>query len=465
MICNIMVKELLNNMKSLRLSLTLILMVISMSISGLVFSQKYHQMLEDYSRDVNTNLQKTYRMVKSINDLAFHPFCLYKSPNPLRLCADGRERYIPNSFEISIVSINGMENRSRVNFMCTRLEDLDWALIISVIASFTAIILTYDSISGERESGTLKLVMSNSVSRASLIIGKYLGAAISLFISLAVAIALSLLIIVTLGVDLTSQQWGSIGMILLVSVIYISFFIFLGLFVSSITKSSTTSLVILLFLWTIFIAIIPSSSRVIGEEIRPLTPKRTIDERITNTKWQVLDHYPSDTYNWEWDFELPVPKQVIRRGKAMWEIAEKQDQIRDSYRKEMLHQLNLIQNLMRVSPMMVYTLFCEGVTGNGKVRFENFMNQVREFQNEWREWIFAEDAKDKSSFHILSSEKSKRPYSLKEPDYGLMPRFFEELPSLKDSLRSASLDLFILVLLNVTFFMLSYLVFMRSSLR
>jgi ABC-type transport system involved in multi-copper enzyme maturation permease subunit len=436
-----------------------------MMIAGLVFAQKYHQMIEDHSRDVNVNLQRTREVVKSINDLAFHLFYLYKSPNPMRLCAEGREKYAPNSFEIRISKIDGMENRARVNLLRARLEDLDWAFIIGVIVSFAAIILTYDAISGEREDGTLKLMISNSVSRASIILGKYLGGVVSLFIPLAVAIMLNLIIILILGVNFTAMQWGRIGIISLISLVYISCFLMLGLFISSITRNSATSLVILLFLWTIFIAIVPSSGRIIAGEIRKVAPGRIVNKKLGDAWDQVLDHYPSGTLNWNWNYEPPVPEQVIRRGKATWEVAEVRDRIRDDHRKEMIHQLRLAQNLMRVSPMMTYTFLCEAVAGTGSSRSESFMAQVKRFRDEWREWTFSEDKKDKDSFHIISNEKWTKPYSQKAPDFEHLPRFYEELPSLKDSFRSGLPDLSLLILFNVVLFMASYLVFMRYDVR
>jgi ABC-type transport system involved in multi-copper enzyme maturation permease subunit len=465
MIRRILWKELLNNLRSLRLSLTFILLVLAMVIAGLVFAQKYHQMIEDHSRDVNVDLQGMRDRVESIDALAFHSHHLYKSPNPMRLCAEGREKYTPNSFEINITKINGMQNRGRVNFLRARLEDLDWTFIIGVIVSFAAIILTYDAISGEREDGTLKLMMSNSVSRASIILGKYLGGVVSLLIPLLAAIMLNLIIVLILGLNFTAAQWGRIGVICLISLVYISCFLMLGLFVSSVTRNSATSLVILLFLWTIFIAIVPSSGRIVAGKMQKVTSGRIVGKRMGDVWHEVLARYPPDTMNWSGRPKRPVPDQVIRRGKATWEVAEDRDQIRGDHRREMVQQLKLAQNLMRVSPMTTYTFLCEAVAGTGSSRFESFMSQVKRFRDEWREWIFSEDKKDEDSLHILSAERGHYSYSQKEPDFGHLPRFSEKLPSLRDSLQSGSLDLSLLILLNVLLFMASYLVFMRYDVR
>jgi len=93
------------------------------------------------------------------------------------------------------------------------------------------------------------------------------------------------------------------------------------------------------------------------------------------------------------------------------------------------------------------------------------MTQVKTFRNQWREWIFSEDRKDKDSFHILTNERRYRHYSEKEPDYGHLPRFSEQLPDLRDSLQSGFLDLLLLIFLNVILFMASYLAFLRYDVR
>ncbi len=176
--------------------------------------------------------------------------------------------------------------------------------------------------------------------------------------------------------------------------------------------------------------------------------------------------YPSDTMNWgRWDFKLPVPEQVKRRGRATWEVGEVQDQIRDDHRKEMVQQLDLAQNLMRLSPMATYTFLCEAVAGTGAGRFKSFIAQVKRFRDEWREWIFSEDKNDKESFQVLSNESWTMPYSHKKPDFNHLPRFTEKLPSLKDSIRIGLLDLLLLTLLSVMFLMASYLVFLRYDVR
>jgi ABC-type transport system involved in multi-copper enzyme maturation permease subunit len=436
-----------------------------MIISGFVFAQKYHQMVADYSRNVNGDLEEMRKKAKNLNNLAFYPHRVYKSSNPLRLCAEGREKDTPNSFVVTISKINNMENRARVNFLRARIEDLDWAFIIGVIVSFAAILLTYDAICGEREDGTLRLILSNSIPRTTLLLGKYLGAAISLIMLLLIALLLNLIIVLTFDVHLTSEHWAKIGVIVLASLCYASVFLTLGLFISSITRNSTTSFVLLLFLWTIFVVIVPGSGSMLTSKIQKVPAQRDVVKQIGDAWSQVGDRYPSDTFNWGWDFKPPVPEQVRRRGKATWEIATVQDQIRNDYQNKLLRQVQFAQDMMRISPMIVYTFLCESIAGTGLHRFESFLKQVRNYRDEWREWILAEDKKDKDSFHILSNEEWTRPFSQKEVDFGNLPGFSEKEIPLVDAVRSGILDLALLILFNFVFFIGAYVAFLRYDVR
>ncbi len=68
------------------------------------------------------------------------------------------------------------------NSMLQSFTALDWSFIISVVISFVVILFTFDAISGERERGTLALMLSNSVPRGVILLSKFLGAFIAIVI-------------------------------------------------------------------------------------------------------------------------------------------------------------------------------------------------------------------------------------------------------------------------------------------
>ena len=138
--------------------------------------------------------------------------------------------------------------QSKVGGATQRIK-IDW-VFIGVLMSFFAILFTFDAIAGERARGTLSLIMSNTVSRGQVLLGKYLGAFLTLMVPLVIGILMNLLLILISGnISFESSEGlrilGMVGLFAL----HISVFIFLGLFFSSRVSNAITSLVWLLLTW------------------------------------------------------------------------------------------------------------------------------------------------------------------------------------------------------------------------
>jgi len=159
-------REILNGFLSLRLPFTLLLVTAVMASAAFLFLEDYQQQLADYDRNIQDNLQKVSQRASGswfalANVFSRNHQWVYRAPSRLAFLAAGHEKNLPNAFEVNAFTIQNPTRRLRENCFLRWSEDLDWAFVISVIMSFAAIVLVYDSISGERESGTLRLSMSN----------------------------------------------------------------------------------------------------------------------------------------------------------------------------------------------------------------------------------------------------------------------------------------------------------------
>jgi len=61
------------------------------------------------------------------------------------------------------------------NFLLPQFIHIDWIFLNSLILSFVALLLTYDCICGEKEGGTLRLMLAGAVPRHKLLVAKYLS--------------------------------------------------------------------------------------------------------------------------------------------------------------------------------------------------------------------------------------------------------------------------------------------------
>ncbi len=194
--------------------------------------------------------------------------------------------------------------------------------------------MTYDSISGEAETGTLRLCLSNALPRATLLFGKYIGTLISLSIPLGIGICMNTLIISLFGIlPFESTYWLQIGGVVLFSVLYISVFATLGLFISCLTRSSSVSLVLLLLVWVCFVVFIPRTGGLLASRLTELPDEQTIAKQANETMHDIRRQYGEGRFSARWSPGEPLTRSA--------RIADAKQAIYNEYRQQQLHQVKL----------------------------------------------------------------------------------------------------------------------------
>lgn len=135
---------------------------------------------------------------------------------------------------------------------------VDFVDIAAIVFSLLALLFSYDAFTREKEDGTLKLQMSNSLTRSTALAGKLLGIFATVVPVLVFSFALSaVLVLLSRDVAFSAVDWGRILLLFGLSLVYLAVFVFIGVLVSARSKSSVTSLVVCLFLWVLFVFILP----------------------------------------------------------------------------------------------------------------------------------------------------------------------------------------------------------------
>jgi ABC-type transport system involved in multi-copper enzyme maturation permease subunit len=153
----LVLKEIRDNVRSLKFLLASLAIVLLVIASFQTMRADYHRRLARFS---------------SANQ---EPSDVSIPPNPLSIFVKGRDELIGGSFRykptIGISGPNPMEDHA-VGFIPTP----DLLFVITVVMTLVALFFSFDLISGEREAGTLQLVLSNAISRDVVILGKTLAA-------------------------------------------------------------------------------------------------------------------------------------------------------------------------------------------------------------------------------------------------------------------------------------------------
>ncbi|MGA2624169.1 MAG: ABC transporter permease subunit [Bacteroidota bacterium] len=279
MVWHIIRKELLVNILSLRFLIGFLIVVLMMGLVGFVLVKDYTARRDTYLSDVERHREglKQTKVYSTIEVVADFP------PSPLSVFSRG-VRDLPTSIHVSPYHIPSLteegESGSRIeigetsnrpyNPLLRVFASIDLTFVISTILSLFAILLVFDSFSGEREQGTLKLLLSSPTGRLQLLTGKFLGALLTLAIPLTVGfLEIMTLWFLSPGVTLDATYWAGFGLIYLFSLVFLAGFLALGLLVSLFARESSSGLMYLLLAWVLVAIVIPAGVGYLAEYARP----------------------------------------------------------------------------------------------------------------------------------------------------------------------------------------------------
>lgn len=259
------------------------------------------------------------------------------------------------------------------------------------------------------------------------------------------------LIIALFGIlPFESTYWLQIGGVVLFSVLYISVFATLGLFISCLTRTSSVSLVLLLLIWVCFVVFIPRTGGLLASRLAELPDEKTIVRRANDTTHDIRKRYGEGRFSAHWSPSEPLTRSA--------RIADAQQAIYNEYRNQQLHQVKLAQNISRISPTAIYQIGCEALVGTGIKHYERFFKKAIEYRRSLLQFTYEEYPFNPNLF----LEDVERP-KLSEIQISLdrIPKFDDTPSDFSTSFAKASLDLLLLFLFNLVFFMGAFLSFTR----
>jgi ABC-type transport system involved in multi-copper enzyme maturation permease subunit len=509
-------KEFLSNLVNFRFIAGFILCFMLSVLSAWILTQDYAERVAEYSDSVQRHKEDLYnaRVYSQVK------VTLDKLPEPLGLLCEGVEKYLNGTVTVEhgetpeVTSSAGQGNP-----LMAGLASLDLSLIVQVIFSLLALLFVYDSISRERERGTLALLISNPVPRHQVLLGKYLGILLSLFVPILFSLlAGALIILLSPSVKLSSSDGIRLILISVISILYVSVFCGVGLFVSARCSRSRTSLMILLFLWVTFILLIPKASQYVASYAKPVSSLDVFGERVG-----VLRRELSDKVN-EFTKEHPVQGSSSfdsggntgrvfmgekRKMMAYLELArfreplridyaDKEHLVRQEYLRELEGQSALANNLARISPSVGYENLVSALAKTDARSHLMFIERARNYRRELISYLQSkkaltsllyftrmkeEDMADSAEYYEMSGklwnewqrqiEGGKKITQIwkdiwdeMEPlDLSGLPEFEFKGPSILANIGYTMPDLVILVVMNLLFFMLAYVSFLRGGVK
>jgi len=422
--------------------------------------------------------QKEYNAAVALNEKSLESQTNYgrlqpkvnRPPHVLSAISIGVDEAVGRTASVNtVLGPTLVESKYEGNLMFAVFGALDLTFIVKIVLSLFAILFTYDAIVGEKERGTLKLTLSNKVPRDRLILGKVIGGYISLLIPLIIPLILSVLILMVYpNIHLTGGDWGRLLLIFLIFFLYLSVFFTLGLFISARTSKSSTSFLVLLFIWVVFVTVIPKVAVMSAAQIKPIP---SIHE-ITSQKHAFLQRAAEANQK---DFEEWNSKNPPKPGGDEKAYEEKSNKFFEDEGKKYISQMdaynaalerdyqtkkraqqNLAINLSRLSPASALTFSTMSLARTGFDENQRFLDSIRAYIHIFTNWV-----NDK----MFRSRDFENGGANRKVNLSDMPLHSFTSESLSKSLARTIPDIVLMIVLIIVFFVGAYVSFLKYDVR
>jgi len=477
MLYTIIMKEIHDNIISLRFVLLLLLTLTLIPLSLYVNYNKYETRVADYNQSV-----QLYDEVWAQRDIDGHfnqQFSVkgFRKPNALSVFVNGLESSMASGFNAYKEGLVYEKTNSLDETILSLMGKLDFLFIVQITFSLLAILFTFDSISGEKESGTLRLSLSNTVPRYFYIIGKYIGIMVLLIMPLLMSMLAGMIMLIILGFPLTDAEMVyRIVLMTVTAVMIISVFVCLGLFISSRANSSRTSIVILLSLWVIFTLIIPQGSEILARVVKPVRSREVVrlenkmlrkntDIEIGEALFELRKKMNLEQEKLEKDsdgYNAASSRYVSLRNSTRTELEDKFiatiKSIERNYHNEKQQQNNTAYYLASISPLTPFINIMTNLTITGKESRDSFESAAKSYKEILdQEWFSAVSRDVAPGGHVR--------IGIKGLNTGIVAQFRDVTPTLRQTLMTITFDSLILMLYMILTFTLAYVSFLRYDVR
>jgi ABC-type transport system involved in multi-copper enzyme maturation permease subunit len=447
----IFLHQLRDNLRSLRFQSGLAVLLLFFAANGVIYTLKTGRLAGEEAA-VAAGDQPDAGAAQTVQDAAGAWSRARSRPAGTEFIAEAGFNWFDDTLWISPESgtVPSLGRVRTTNNWMRRFDLVDWTFIVRYVLSFLCLVLSYNAVSGELESGTLRLVLANPLSRGRLLIGKFLAHLATLS---AAALAGSLVSLLVLAVSGTVEMDGTLArsclLFLLCTLLFLALFLLLGAGVSAVARTSNSSLVLLLSAWTALIVVVPQTSYLIA--VRAAAPPGNYWEGMSRYEQQFREALvreglaPRPLESARTDGYAVEKRYVLRLEELEGEL----ERMAREAEQRQLRQFRLARQVNLLSPGFAYQYTTEALLGTGIDKLESFARQARRHREAVRQFLRARDAADPASPHVLFLPGFMSAAKLQP---GELPRFREVPPPLADSLAAGAAPLAILALETILAF-------------
>lgn len=465
MLKTVLKRELLHNLYSFRFLVSLALLIAVFVAGSLSFVKGHALALEKFREGQAQSVEDLKKdAASSATEVAVTRRTFSLRPRDNAFIAGAKEHYLPNAVTLSAWSVFSFQNKTgSANPFLKKFDELDWSFIAAVVASFVALMFTFDAVSGEKEAKTLALSLANPVPRSTLLLGKYVSATLSVMSILFAGMLVSLLIVLLLGrAGLPAALAAEAAGFLAAAGLLIAAFAAFGLFASVVAPNSNVSLLLALSFWLAFVIIIPNSSTFVAKSLFPIETSESVQKKV-DAAFSDLDK-SAPPGSWMMNSGNPFLPQHKLRAELQMKRLEAEKAIREDYSQAMFRQLERTRLVTALSPVSLFEYMSEAAVGSGYLRFRKAWSDAHVYQSQLLGFFLALDAADKDSPHWLNPSENIST-TRKPVAFDQVPRFDDVRLSFADRMAPILKYVIIGVFYSCAVFLLTYVLFVRYDVR
>ncbi len=304
-------------------------------------------------------------------------------PAPLAPLAVGQRDLHPQAIRVNTdVHLTSERETETAMSAPTRLRTgaFDPAFLFVVLFPLVIIALSYELLSGERERGTLAMLLSQPVSQRALVLGKAGARAIALC---GVTLLFAVLGLVVGGADLGSgAAWLHVGLYSAVLVAWALFWFAAAVAVNSLGGTSARNALTLVGAWLVLVVVVPGLVTVAVDTIYPPPSRIELVHEARESAREVEQKLSG--LEGRHDMNTKTKDYANRVVAVQEELAQRSAPVLDEMRAQLRQRQEVTDVLRFVSPAMIVQLAFEDVAGSGATRHQRFEEQVDDFHKDFR---------------------------------------------------------------------------------
>lgn len=306
-------------------------------------------------------------------------------PAPLAPIAIGQRDLYPQALRVDSEVFLATERETETPMVGpTRLTTgaFDPAFLFVVLFPLVIIALSYELLSGERERGTLAMLLSQPISQRALVFGKA-SARLAVLCGVTVVFAVGGLLVA--GADLGAGG-AAIGLYVAVLVAWAMFWFAAAVAVNAFGRSSANNALMLFGLWLLLVVVVPGLVRVGVDTLRP-PPSRVEMLHEAREAAQALERELAGLEG-RHDRDTTTLAFAQKRVQVQTDLVRRAAPVLADLRAQQTARQGLLDGLRFLSPAMIVQQALEDLAGTGARRHQRFEAQVDAFHARFRGQIF-----------------------------------------------------------------------------